>query len=76
MAYNDINANKLVNKESLLQLCNIIKGELANVANVSGGSSSNLPTAPANDGTYMLKCVVSSGTAAYAWENVVVGGSY
>lgn len=37
---------------------------------------SSLPAQPSNDGDYLLKCSVSSGTAAYAWENVVVGGSY
>ena len=35
-----------------------------------------LPTAPVNDGTYFLKNTVSSGTAIYAWERVVIGGSY
>lgn len=34
------------------------------------------PTAPTTDGTYMLKCVVSSGTPTYSWESVSVGGSY
>lgn len=35
-----------------------------------------IPTAPVNDGTYMLKCVVSSGTPTYSWESITVGGSY
>ena len=35
-----------------------------------------LPTNPINDGSYLLKCVVSSGSAAYSWESVVIGGSY
>ncbi len=39
-------------------------------------ASSSLPSAPSNNGTYMLKCVVSSGTATYSWESVTVGGSY
>lgn len=46
------------------------------VANSGGGGGISLPTEPSNDGTYMLKCVVSSGTATYSWESVVVGGSY
>lgn len=36
----------------------------------------SLPTAPTTDGTYMLKCVVSSGTPTYSWEEITVGGSY
>lgn len=32
--------------------------------------SPKVPTAPSNDGTYMLKCVVSSGTPTYSWEAV------
>ena len=38
--------------------------------------ATRIPTAPTADGTYMLKCVVSSGTPAYSWESVNVGGSY
>ena len=41
------------------------------VAGVQG-----LPTASATDGTYLLKCVVSSGSPAYSWESVSIGGSY
>lgn len=43
-----------------------------------GGSSSGsgLPVEPVADGTYMLKCVVSSGTSTCSWESVTVGGSY
>lgn len=40
------------------------------------GSGSSLPSAPSNDGTYLLKCVVSSGTPTYSWESITVGGSY
>lgn len=39
-------------------------------------SGSSLPSTPSNDGTYLLKCVVSSGTPTYSWESVTVGGSY
>lgn len=35
-----------------------------------------LPTAPSADGSYILKCGVSSGTPTYSWESVVIGGSY
>lgn len=52
-------------------------------ANSIGGAIDELasgkltaPTAPVSDGTYMLKCVVSSGTPTYSWESVTVGGSY
>lgn len=30
-------------------------------------SSANYPDAPSSDGTYILQCTVSSGTAAYTW---------
>lgn len=43
---------------------------------ISALSSSSLPSAPSNDGTYLLKCVVSSGTPTYSWESITVGGSY
>lgn len=38
--------------------------------------ATRIPAAPTTDGTYMLKCVVSSGTPTYSWESVVVGGNY
>lgn len=38
--------------------------------------ATRIPSAPSNDGTYMLKCVVSSGTPTYSWEEITVGGSY
>lgn len=38
--------------------------------------ATRVPSAPTTDGTYMLKCVVSSGTPTYSWESVNVGGSY
>ena len=48
--------------------------------NISNGEISStvqgIPTAPANDGTYMLKCVVSSVTPTYSWESITIGGSY
>ena len=28
-----------------------------------------LPTAPSTDGSYVLKCTVSGGTATYTWES-------
>lgn len=37
---------------------------------------SKIPTAPSTDGTYFLTSTISSGTATYSWENVVIGGSY
>lgn len=36
----------------------------------------NLPSTPSNDGIYLLKCEVSSGTPIYSWELIVIGGSY
>lgn len=39
-------------------------------------SVQGLPAASSSDGTYMLKCVVASGTPTYSWESVVVGGIY
>lgn len=38
--------------------------------------ATRIPSAPTTDGTYMLKCVVSSGTLTYSWEEITVGGSY
>lgn len=35
-----------------------------------------VPAPSTTDGTYMLKCVVSSGTPTYSWESITVGGSY
>lgn len=48
------------------------------ISAVGGGSSqtTNLPTTPSADGTYLLKCVISSGASSYSWESVSVGGSY
>ena len=68
MAYSDIDSGKVLNKEGLLELCSQIKMEIAN--------NSSIPSAPTTDGTYMLKCVVSSGTPTYSWEEITVGGSY
>ena len=70
MAYSDIDSGKVLNQEGLLELCNQIKMEIAN------NSGSSIPSAPTTDGTYMLKCVVSSGTPTYSWEEITVGGSY
>lgn len=47
-------------------------------ANSSGGNkvateayvTTRIPTPPSNDGTYLLKLVVSSGTATYGWEEI------
>lgn len=41
-------------EELLLELKDVINGKL--------------PEAPEEDGTYTLKCVVSSGKATYSWE--------
>ena len=71
MAYSDIDSGKVLNKEGLLELCNQIKMEIAN-----NSSNEVIPSAPTTDGTYMLKCVVSSGTPTYSWEEITVGGSY
>lgn len=49
---------------------------MGDINNVIGDINTRIPTAPSNDGTYMLKCVVSSGTPTYSWESVSVGGSY
>ena len=38
--------------------------------------ASVLPAAPSTDGSYMLKCTVTSGVPTYTWEAVTVGGSY
>lgn len=73
MAYSDIDSGKVLNKEGLLELCSQIKTEIAN--NISS-SNEVIPPAPTTDGTYMLKCVVSSGTPTYSWEEITVGGSY
>lgn len=73
MAYSDIDSGKVLNKEGLLELCSQIKTE---IANNSGSSNEVIPSAPTTDGTYMLKCVVSSGTPTYSWEEITVGGSY
>lgn len=43
---------------------------------ISSKQDAIIPSAPSADGTYMLKCVVSSGTPTYSWESVSVGGSY
>ena len=40
------------------------------------GAKLTAPTAPSADGSYILKCGVSSGTPTYSWESVVIGGSY
>lgn len=37
---------------------------------------SYIPAAPSSDGTYLLKCSVSSGTPTYSWESITTGGSY
>ena len=71
MAYSDIDSGKVLNKEGLLELCNQIKMEIAN-----NSSDNVIQSDPTTDGTYMLKCVVSSGTPTYSWEEITVGGSY
>ena len=38
--------------------------------------ATRIPAASSTNGTYMLKCVVSSGTPTYSWESITVGGSY
>jgi len=48
--------------------------DLTNKPTIPTGET--LPTAPAGDGTYLLKVSVSSGTPTYSWESVVIGGSY
>ena len=47
-----------------------------NINNGTISLTTVIPAAPTTDGTYMLKCVVSSGTPTYSWESVSVGGSY
>lgn len=49
---------------------------MSDINNVIGNINNRIPSAPTTDGTYMLKCVVSSGTPTYSWESVNVGGSY
>lgn len=46
------------------------------ISNDTISASSQLPANPANNGTYILKRVVSSGSATDSWESVTVGGSY
>ena len=49
-----------------------IKNNYATKAELPNG----LPTTPSTDGTYFLTTTITSGTPAYSWENVVIGGSY
>ena len=42
-------------------------GQLALLSDISA----KVPDAPTTDGTYQLKCTVSSGTVTYSWEAVV-----
>lgn len=39
-------------------------------------AADRIPANPENNGTYILKNVVSSGTSTYSWESVNIGGSY
>lgn len=79
----DINGSEMSTYRSTL--VSLLNGKMANLTpgtgiNISNGVISStvegIPTAPVNDGTYMLKCVVSSGTPTYSWENITIGGSY
>ena len=45
-------------------------------AAISNKQDAIIPTAPSTDGTYFLTTTITSGTPAYSWENVVIGGSY
>lgn len=85
--YYYFDGNFLWSWEKPEQLGNYIKVHYRNSNNVALGYAlkqitdsidgiTGLPTAPTTDGTYMLKCVVSSGTPTYSWESVSVGGSY
>ena len=50
-----------------------LKGDLyvnCNADSTGGTKVTPLPSAPVSDGTYILQCTVSSGTATYSWVSL------
>ena len=51
----------------------ILNLSLSEFAEITVTNSGGIPAAPSTNGTYILKCVVSSGTPTYSWEEAQQG---
>lgn len=65
------NPNDTDNKGIRLKTAQVqINNQTISLENLLTNINTRIPTAPTTDGTYMLKCVVSSGTPTYSWVSV------
>lgn len=57
----------LQQKDGTIALTSDVESEASRAAAKKAELEGRIPVAPAEDGTYVLKCTVANGVAAYSW---------